>query len=146
MNNTNEFVLAHYAALLIAKESQAIKLAKKLLEKPLHQDEEQLFLINSVEALLKFRFSHLSLDEIRKELNVDYVAVAYAINQKGRLEEAHSLVMRLLTKRFRKLSKTLSKKIAQLSLAQLEQLTDDFLTLTCLDDLKHWLANQSQPI
>ncbi len=60
----------------------------------------------------------------------------------GREEEAKALLMRLLNKRFGKLKPTLSKKIAQLSLKQLEQLTDDFLDLNSLEDLTLWLADK----
>jgi flagellar biosynthesis/type III secretory pathway protein FliH len=61
----------------------------------------------------------------------------------GREEEAKALLIRLLNKRFDKLNRSVSKKLGLLSLKQLEQLTDDFLDLNSLEDLKQWLADKA---
>jgi predicted transposase YdaD len=47
----------------------------------------------------------------------------------GKQEGEQVLLLRLLTKRFGKLTKTVTKKIEQLPLEQLEQLADDFFSL-----------------
>ncbi len=47
----------------------------------------------------------------------------------GKQEGEQNLLLRLLSKRFGKLTKTVVKKIEQLPLEQLEQLADDFFSV-----------------
>jgi predicted transposase YdaD len=61
----------------------------------------------------------------------------------GKQEEAKSLIMRLLAKRFGKLTKTVVKKIEQLPLEQLEKLADDFFQFESVKDLQKWLKEKA---
>jgi hypothetical protein len=64
--------------------------------------------------------------------------------EQGRVEgqrtEALSLILGQLTHRFKSLSSETQKQIAQLSLAQLETLSLDFLDFADVADLQHWLT------
>jgi hypothetical protein len=58
-------------------------------------------------------------------------------------EEARSLVLRLLNRRFSKISKPLLSKIETLSLEQTEALSEAVLDFTTIADLKTWLHNNT---
>jgi predicted transposase YdaD len=58
----------------------------------------------------------------------------------GRQEEARSLVLRLLTRRLNALPETNRIHIEQLSLVQLEELSEALLDFTTTADLEAWLA------
>lgn len=155
--------------MIISGEEKAVEIAQDFLQQPVSDEIEREFWLNQIETIIQYKLPHLPREEIRKMINLAHVDITRTSwyqegkeqgilfgkevgklegklegKQEGRQEEAQALVMRLLTKRFGKLNKTLSKKIEQLSLEQLEQLTDDFLSLGSLDDLKHWLADQSK--
>ena len=55
-----------------------------------------------------------------------------------------SLVKRLLTRRFGDLQESIGVQISSLTIAQLKTLGDALLNFTAIDDLTHWLDNQSQ--
>ncbi|WP_224410276.1 DUF4351 domain-containing protein [Oscillatoria salina] len=63
--------------------------------------------------------------------------------QQGRSEslqqEARSLVMRLILRRFGTIESELEAQIEQLSLSQLEELAEALLDFTALTDLTNWL-------
>ncbi|MEQ9235048.1 Rpn family recombination-promoting nuclease/putative transposase [Coleofasciculus sp. E2-BRE-01] len=63
--------------------------------------------------------------------------------EKGRLQEAIALVMRLLKKRFGELPEAISTKIESLPLQELENLTEEILDLNRLEDLERWLDEHS---
>jgi flagellar biosynthesis/type III secretory pathway protein FliH len=64
--------------------------------------------------------------------------------EQGRVEgqrtEALALLLRQLTHRFKSLSNEMQQQIAQLSLAQLETLSVEFLDFANVGDLQDWLA------
>ena len=60
--------------------------------------------------------------------------------EKGRQEEAVSLILRLLNRRLGEISSTLSQQIRELSLEQLETLGEALLDFTSLTDLTAWLS------
>ena len=62
---------------------------------------------------------------------------------KGKQEGELLLLMRLLHKRFGQLNSRLTKKIAQLSSEQLEQLADDFFQFESVKDLQKWLKEKA---
>ncbi|MEQ8997478.1 MAG: Rpn family recombination-promoting nuclease/putative transposase [Coleofasciculus sp. B1-GNL1-01] len=68
--------------------------------------------------------------------------ITYA-EEKGRLTEALALIMRQLKKRFGDIPATLSRKIEDLSLEDLESLGEDFLDFNSLADLSSWLEERS---
>jgi predicted transposase/invertase (TIGR01784 family) len=55
------------------------------------------------------------------------------------LDRQRSLVLRILTRSLGEIPNTVQTQINQLSLTQLEQLTEGSLDLTSLDDLKRWI-------
>jgi len=63
--------------------------------------------------------------------------------EKGRLQEAIALVMRLLKKRFGELPEAISTQVESLPLQDLENLTEEILDLNCLEDLDRWLDEHS---
>ncbi|MEQ9368834.1 MAG: Rpn family recombination-promoting nuclease/putative transposase [Coleofasciculus chthonoplastes F3-SA18-01] len=67
--------------------------------------------------------------------------ITYAEEQ-GRIKEAITLVMRQLKKRFGKIPAAISPKIEDLSLSELETLTEDIFDFNSLDDLLSWLEGR----
>jgi len=59
---------------------------------------------------------------------------------KGREQEAASLILRLLTKRFGVVSVDVRSRISGLPLGVLEDLSEAILDFVSLDDLQVWLA------
>ncbi|WP_265583024.1 DUF4351 domain-containing protein [[Phormidium] sp. LEGE 05292] len=57
----------------------------------------------------------------------------------GRQQEAASLVLRQLSRRFRELSDDLSGRISNLPLSVLEDLSEALLDFNSVDDLLAWL-------
>jgi hypothetical protein len=62
--------------------------------------------------------------------------------QQGRQEEATSLVLRLLNRRFHGISSQLQERIQNLSTAQLEDLAEALLDFTTVADLEAWLTSR----
>jgi predicted transposase/invertase (TIGR01784 family) len=153
--------------MIIGTETKAIEIANDLLQQPLYQEKE--LLLNMIETILFYKIPRATRAEIRKMINLAHVDITRTSwyqegkeqgilfgrevgklegKQEGRLEgrqeEGQALLMRLLTKRFGKLKAPISKKIGQLSLEELEQLTDDFLSLNSLEDLQLWLTDKTR--
>jgi predicted transposase YdaD len=61
--------------------------------------------------------------------------------QEGRREGEISLVMRLVRRKFGQPDRELTTKISNLTLEQLENLGEELLDFTTIDDLKRWLEN-----
>jgi predicted transposase/invertase (TIGR01784 family) len=64
--------------------------------------------------------------------------------QRGRQEEARSLILRQLIRRVGELPQTVQPQIDRLSLAQLETLGEALLDFSNLSDLETWLQGQEQ--
>jgi len=60
--------------------------------------------------------------------------------EQGRKQEAVNLVIRQLTRRFGAVSVNISTSISDLSLPQIEDLSEALLDFTSLADLQAWLA------
>jgi len=67
--------------------------------------------------------------------------ITYA-EERGQLTEAIALIKRQLKKRFGEIPKETSGKVEDLSLADLESLTEEIFDFTSLSDLVSWLAEQ----
>jgi predicted transposase YdaD len=63
--------------------------------------------------------------------------------QRGRTEEARSLVVRLLMRRVSKLPDNIEAQVQSLKLQQLEALGEALLDFTQLSDLTDWLCSNS---
>jgi predicted transposase YdaD len=61
--------------------------------------------------------------------------------QIGKQEGEIHLVMRQIRRKFGQLEQELTTKIANLTLEQLENLAEELLDFTTIDDLKRWLEN-----
>jgi hypothetical protein len=61
------------------------------------------------------------------------------------MQDAHALMLRLLTRRIGELPGDLSAQIEALSLAQLDALGEVLLDLTSLADLQTWLKDNTHP-
>jgi len=62
--------------------------------------------------------------------------------KEGRQEATRQLVVRLLTRRFGKLSTSASRKINALPICDLEQLGEDLLGFETAADLTDWLTSR----
>lgn len=60
----------------------------------------------------------------------------------GRYQEASSLVLRLLTRRFGVIADATTAQFKKLTLSQLEKLAEDLLDFASVSDLQKWLAEQ----
>ena len=63
--------------------------------------------------------------------------------QEGRKEEATSLIVRQLGRRFGELSEDINTSIAALPLTALEDLSEALLDFSAISELQDWLANHS---
>jgi predicted transposase YdaD len=59
--------------------------------------------------------------------------------QQGKQEEALSLIMRLLTRRFGEIDSQLQERVQRLSLVQLEELSEALLDFEAVTNLTVWL-------
>ncbi|MFG6104424.1 Rpn family recombination-promoting nuclease/putative transposase [Leptothoe sp. EHU-05/26/07-4] len=59
--------------------------------------------------------------------------------EEGRLEQARSLILRLLTRKLGEMPQDVVEQLDRLSLVRLEALGDEVFEMTSLDDLKAWL-------
>jgi len=62
--------------------------------------------------------------------------------KEGRVEEAIALIMRLLKKRFGEVPENLKNQLSDLSLEELENLSEEIFDFTNFDDVSNWLANK----
>jgi predicted transposase/invertase (TIGR01784 family) len=167
-NTANDLSLL---SIIIANESKAIEIAKDLLQQPSFQVEENALLLNMIETILKYKLPHTPREEIWKMINLAHVDITRTSwyqegkeqgilfgkevgklegKQEGKLEGKQEgkqegellLLMRLLHKRFGQLNSRVTKKIAQLSSEQLEQLADDFFQFESVKDLQKWLKEK----
>jgi predicted transposase/invertase (TIGR01784 family) len=113
-------------------------------------------ILEFIETILVYKFPKLSrkeiermfaLDDLRQtrvfqEIRDEYLQEGIQIGkQEGRKEGEINLVMRLIRRKFGQPDGELTTKISNLTLEQLENLGEELLDFTTIDDLKHWLAN-----
>jgi Domain of unknown function (DUF4351) len=63
--------------------------------------------------------------------------------KEGRIEEALTILMRQLKRRFGPIRDEVETQVRALSLPQIEELSEAFLDFNTVDDLKQWLAEHS---
>ncbi len=61
--------------------------------------------------------------------------------KKGRIKQAIALIIRLLKKRFGEFPENLKNQLSDLSLSELENLSEEIFDFTAFDDLSNWLIN-----
>ena len=62
--------------------------------------------------------------------------------EKGRIEEAIALIIRLLKKRFGEVPENLKNQLSDLSLEELENLSEEIFDFNNFEDVSNWLANK----
>jgi predicted transposase YdaD len=100
--------------------------------------------------VLLSKFSQLTRQEIEAMFLVNDIKqtrVYQEAKQEGREEgrevEATNLLLRLLSKRFGKLTDSYIQKISTLKIAQLEDLGEALLDFRDINDLDEWLKSQT---
>jgi predicted transposase/invertase (TIGR01784 family) len=144
--------------LIVSKEVQAPKLAKQLMQRT-SEIGDNVIRQRIVELLLEClvsKFSKLSRQEIEAMFLVSdikqtrfYLEVKQEGWQEGRQEGKQEgkqegekvLIVRLLTKRFGKLSDRHQTQISALEITQLEELAETLLDFANISDLDIWLEN-----
>jgi predicted transposase/invertase (TIGR01784 family) len=106
-------------------------------------------IIDLVTKIMMYRFEQLGKREVELMLGITlqqsraYQEIKEEGREEGRQEEAANLVMRLLTKRFGKISQEMHTSVSSLSLPVLEELSEALLDFMSLADLQIWLESRS---
>jgi predicted transposase/invertase (TIGR01784 family) len=130
--------------LIVSKKKDAVSQAKDLLSRTQQRavTEPQLKVIMGlVETVIIYKFPKLGREEIAKMLGLSELKDT-KVYQEGRIEEARSLVLRLLARRVGTLPATIEAQVQALALPQLEALGEALLDFVALDDLSEWLRGQ----
>ncbi|MEA5620779.1 DUF2887 domain-containing protein [Cronbergia sp. UHCC 0137] len=136
--------------LIISKESQAPELVKNLMErtrKEIVDSGVRQGIIDLLETVLVSKFSKLSRQEIEAMFllsDIKQTRVYQEGRQEGRQEGETILLMRLLSKRFGKLSDRYIENINNLTIPQLEDLGEALLDFVNITDLDHWLTSNTE--
>jgi predicted transposase/invertase (TIGR01784 family) len=137
--------------LTITEERQAPAAARQLLVRTEAAEftlEEQQGIIDSVTAIMVYKFANLSRAEIKAMLGLDLTQEPRAIREakeegreEGREEGILSVVIRLLRRRLgRELSEGMRSHLSTLPLPVLEDLSEALLDFSNAADLETWLA------
>ncbi|MDY7005306.1 MAG: Rpn family recombination-promoting nuclease/putative transposase [Cyanobacteriota bacterium] len=84
----------------------------------------------------------LELLEQRAIMSQDESGKILFAEQKGRTKEAIALIIRQLKKRFGEVPENLKNQLSDLSLEELENLSEEIFDFTTFDDLSNWLADR----
>jgi predicted transposase/invertase (TIGR01784 family) len=103
--------------------------------------------VEFIETVLVYKFPKLSREEIQGMFTLDdlrqtrvYQDAKQEGREEGRQNEARSLLLRLLAKKFGVLSDRYQKLIANLALEQMESLSEALLDFNNITDLDRWLT------
>jgi len=145
--------------LIISKEAQAPELVKQLMQRTKVEITDftvKQNIIELLESVLVSKFSKLSRQEIEAMFllsDIKQTRVYQEARLEGRLEgnlegnlegrqnEAKTLLIRQLSKRFGKLSDRYETQITGLNIEQLEELAIAFLDFKTISDLDIWLTS-----
>jgi predicted transposase/invertase (TIGR01784 family) len=142
--------------LIVSKEAQAPELVKNLMERTkteIEDDNEKQGIIELLETVLLSKFSQLSRQEIEAMFLVSDIKQTRVYQeakqegkqegrQEGRKDEAINLLLKIVSKRFGKLSANDVQNINSLNIEQLEKLGEAFLDFTDIHDLEIWLQSE----
>lgn len=133
--------------LTIVEPEEAPETARSLLSRAVKESltpRERNDIIDVVTSIMSYKFSTLSLLEIRAMLGINLSEEPRAIREakeEGRKAEAIALISRQLTRRFRQeLSEEMRSRLVALPLPVLEDLGEALLDFNSLDDLESWIA------
>ena len=133
-------------------ESQAPTEARFLLERNISEKPANRAIIEMVTTIMVYRFEILSQQEVEVMLGITlqetrvYKEIKQEGLDQGRKQEANSLIVRILTKRFGALSEEMRAAISGLPLTVLEDLSEALLDFVNLADLQAWLLMRSSPM
>lgn len=132
--------------LTLASKAKTPEQARQLIEQVNQQELEdfsKLEIIDMICTIAVYKFSKLSRFEVEAMLGLrlEETRVYQEANADGRLQEARSLVFRLLSRRIGSISLAIQSELQSLSLAQTEALGEALLDFSSADDLTHWLQN-----
>ncbi len=130
--------------LTIATEAQIPDQARLLIQEVNRQETEGFSkqdIIDTICTIAVYKFTKLSRFEIEAMLGLrlEDTRVYQEANADGRLEEAQSLVLRLLSKRIGNISAELQSQLKSLSLEQTEALGEALLDFSEPNELVQWL-------
>jgi predicted transposase/invertase (TIGR01784 family) len=138
--SNSESVALGIVRLIIEKPKNAIDLAKKLVVNAKEQTE----ILKLIETVLVYKFPKLTRQEIEAMFTISdlkQTRVYQDARADGKLEEGQSLVLRILDRRFGKLSDRLTQSIQSLEITEIEALADRLLDFASINDLENWLHN-----
>ncbi|MDD1417549.1 DUF2887 domain-containing protein [Dolichospermum sp. ST_sed1] len=127
--------------LILSKETQAPELVQNLMQRTkteIANSTERQGIIELLESVLVSKFSKLSRQEIEAMFLVSDIKQT-RVYQEARQEGETSLLLRLLSKRFGKLSNNYIETISNLTIAQLEDLGEALLDFANINELEQWL-------
>lgn len=130
--------------LTIVGEEQAPEEARYLLaraQQEISEPEASRAIINTIATIIVYKFTNLSRREVEAMLGMrlEESRVYREAKEEGRQQEAANLVLRLLLRRCGELSQELSRRISNLPLSVLEDLSEALLDFNSVDDLLAWL-------
>jgi predicted transposase/invertase (TIGR01784 family) len=117
------------------------KLKFKVEQEPLSDLQDKV--VELIETVLVYKFPKLSREEIQAMFTLDdlrQTRVYQDANLEGRQNEARSLLLRLLSKKFGTLNDCYQDLIANLALEQMEALSEALLDFNNITDLDRWLT------
>ena len=131
--------------LVVESTSQAANRARQLLEQ--NQQEtvtglSQQEIIELIQTIMVYKFPRLGREEIEQMLGLSELKQT-RVYQEALQEEAATLVLRQLTRRVGELAPEMRAQIQQLRVAQLEELGEDLLDFSSMQDLTDWLQGSS---
>ena len=139
--------------LILSQETKAPELVKSLMQRTkteIGNDSERQGIIDLLESVLVSKFSKLTRQEIEAMFLVSdikqtrvYQEAKQEGKQEGRQDEAINLLVRILSKRFGKLTHSYIENINSLTIAQLEDLGEALLDFVDITDLDEWLKSHT---
>ena len=131
--------------LILSKETQAPELVQNLMQRTkteIGNDSERQGIIDLLESVLVSKFSKLTRQEIEVMFLVSDIKQT-RVYQEAKQEEATNLLVRMLSKRFGKLTNSYIENINSLTIAQLEDLGEALLDFVDITDLDEWLKSHN---
>ena len=145
--------------LIVSKENQAPQLVQNLMERTkteISNYREKQGIIELLETVLVSKFSKLSRQEVEAMFllsDIKQTRVYQEAKEEGQQEGEKNLLLRILSKRFGKLSSggkyelpvRYIESINRLTIAQLEDLGEALLDFGDINDLEQWLISHIKP-
>lgn len=133
--------------LTIVSDDEAPKDARTLIRRAIQEKsaEENRVIIETVAAIISYKFDQLSQREIHKMLDISpketrlYREVTQEARQAGRTEGQAELLLRQLLKLFRELPEDVLLDVRNLPASELEALGEAIFDFGKLSDLRAWL-------